>query len=121
MTKTKSTEKAEAKQVVEPKEASKTSPTVVATENDVTVPAPAEDKKKVSGDDAVVPTEGSKLQEILKSPQEYQHEKDFKSILDSGIKEIVVDKEKLQMVPHELTGEPVFETAEEYQKYLANK
>ena len=138
MTKTKSTEKSEAKQVVEPKEASKTKPTVVATENDVTVPTPAEDKTKKTGDQAVLPTSKEKAlktdhgtweskeghainNDFLKPVQEYQHEKDFKSILDSGIKEIVVDKEKLQMVPHELTGEPVFETAEEYQKYLANK
>lgn len=118
---TKSTEKAEAKQVVEPKEASKTSATKVATENDVDIPTPNEDTKKVSGDKAVMPTEGTELQEKLKTPQQYQHEKDFKSITDSGIKEIVVDKEKLQIVPHELTGEPVFETADEYQKYLKNK
>lgn len=117
---TKSEKKAEAKQVVIPKESNPEKPVVVATANDLEVNNPKDDKK-ISGEKAVSPTEPLPLQEKLKSVQELQHEKDFKEITESGIKEIIVDKERLQVVPHELTGKPVFETAEEYQKYLADK
>lgn len=121
----KAEDKAEAKQVVEPKEASKNEATEVKTQHDVEINKP-EDNKEIKGEDVVSAdtkmAEGGVIDNTdLKSPQDYQHEKDFKSITDLGTKEIIVDKERLQLVPHELTGEPVFETAEEYQKYLASK
>lgn len=121
----KADDKAEAKQVVEPKEALKNEATEVKTQHDVDINKP-DDNKEIKGEDVVssdtLTGENGIIDNTgLKSPQDHQHEKDFKSITDLGIKEIIVDKERLQLVPHELTGEPVFETAEEYQKYLASK
>lgn len=122
---TKTEKKQEAKQVVAPAEGNPKK-VEVATADDVKINEP-DSTKKVSPEDAVRPEEsrtGSPSVEdntSAKSAEDYRQEKDFKSITDSGVKEIIVDKERLQVVPNELNGEPVFETAAEYQKYLADK
>lgn len=119
--------KQEAKQVVAPKEGNPKE-VKVATADDVKINAP-DSTKKVSGENAIRPEEsrtgggvnGVTTASIAKEAEDYRLEKDFKSITDGGVKEIIVDKERLQVVPNELTGDPVFETAAEYQKYLADK
>lgn len=122
---TKTEKKQEAKQVVAPAEGNPKD-VKVATADDVKINEP-DSTKKVSGEDAIRPEEARTGEDKVvdnttsKTAQEYTHEKDFKSITDGGVKEVIVDKERLQLVPNELTGEPVFETAAEYQKYLADK